>query len=110
MQFGVLATISGIVCAIAGGTMSNKWKAWGNICAIGLLFGSIFLYVCIVIIGNNEIMTLSWGIYWIGLTCINFNWALVAKIILSVVQPDQKALANAMMNTIGHLLGDATSA
>jgi hypothetical protein len=115
MLFGFLATLSGIAGALAGGKMSDKWKRSGNpraesdICAIGLLFGSILLYVSIVIVGNNDLRLLNWGIYWLGLTCINFNWALVSKIVLGVVDPNEKSLANAVINTIGHLFGDASS-
>jgi len=115
MLFGFLATLSGIAGALAGGKMSDKWKRSGNpraesdICAIGLLFGSILLYISIVIVGNNDLRLLNWGIYWLGLTCINFNWALVSKIVLSIVEPNEKSMANAFLNTIGHLFGDASS-
>jgi hypothetical protein len=67
------------------------------------------LYISIVIVGNNDLRLLNWGIYWLGLTCINFNWALVSKIVLSIVEPNEKSMANAILNTIGHLFGDASS-
>ena len=115
MLFGALATLSGIAGALTGGKLSDKWKRSGNpraesdICAIGLLFGSILLYISIVIVGNNDLRTMNWAIYWLGLTCVNFNWALVSKIVLSIVEPNEKSMANAVINTIGHLFGDASS-
>lgn len=59
--------------------------------------------------GNNNLRLLNWGIYWLGLTCINFNWALVSKIVLSIVEPNEKSMANAVLNTFSHLFGDACS-
>ena len=101
MVFGAIATLSGLLGAYFGGTFSQKWKDRGNVssetdvCAIGVLFGAVFLYVCFIVATMTPVIYYS--VFFVGLTCINLTWAVINKIILSVVHPMDKTLGSSLL-------------
>lgn len=113
MTFGAISSFSGLVGVGLGGYLATIWKTRGNdraesdVCAIGMLFGSICWYICMVLVRESE--SLGYLCYFLGAVTINFNWALAIKIAMEVVRPDEKSSANAMLTLVAHLLGDAIS-
>jgi len=113
MKFGAITTATGMVGCILGGLLSDRWKRFGNpradsdVCAIGMLIGALFLYISLILSGNNQNISLL--MYALAATGINFNWALTVKMVMDVVRPNEKSTANAFLTLIAHTFGDAFS-
>lgn len=113
LMFGGITMVSGIVGCVLGSVFSDKWRKMNNprsdsdVCAIGMLFGSLCLYISLLTSGST--ITISLVLYFFGATGVNFNWALTVKMVMDVVRPNEKSSANAILTLIAHALGDAFS-
>lgn len=56
---------------------------------------------------NHDVLT--WILFFFGITLMSTNWAIVADILLYVVMPNRRAMAQAIQILISHLFGDASS-
>lgn len=77
------------------------------VCAIGVLGGVPFVFLGLVLADKSS--TMSWIFIFIGITFLCMNWALVADMLLYVVVPNRRSMAQAMQILASHLLGDASS-
>lgn len=113
LLFGGITMVSGIAGCYLGSILSDKWRKMHNprsdsdVCAIGMLFGSLCMYVSLLTSGTRT--NLSLALYFFGATGVNFNWALTVKMVMDVVRPNEKSTANAFLTLIAHAFGDAFS-
>lgn len=84
-RFGIVAMFSGIIGVPSGSILSqhlrlNTPNCDPLICAFGLLFSSIFIYLAVVSAGVSFFWTLTF--VFIAETSLNFTWSLVADMLL----------------------------
>lgn len=77
------------------------------VCGFAVLVGVPFAFIGIVV--PHQSLITSWILIFIGVTCFCMNWALVADILLYVIVPNKRGMAQALQILTSHLLGDAFS-
>ena len=77
------------------------------VCAIGVMISVPAVFLCLVI--THKSPTWAWILIFIGITFLSTNWSLVADMLLYVITPKRRALAQAFQILTSHLFGDASS-
>ncbi|KAG8193917.1 hypothetical protein JTE90_011472 [Oedothorax gibbosus] len=112
MVFGVITCFAGIAGVVLGSLFSQHFRktnpradplicAWSMICAVPLVYAA-----CLV---ASSHIALSYTLIFFGVTLLCMNWVLVADIVLYVVVPRRRSMAEAIQITLSHTLGDACS-
>ncbi|GIY17650.1 protein spinster homolog 1 [Caerostris darwini] len=110
--FGAITCFAGIVGVVLGLAASQHFRkinprADPLICAYSMLFAIPLVYsACIV---ASSYVTLSYILIFFGVTLLCMNWVLVADIVLYVVVPSRRSMAEAIQISLSHALGDACS-
>lgn len=110
--FGVITCIAGLV-GVSVGSLSAQWYRRRNpradplVCAFGLLGSVPLLFLGIVM--AHKYMSLSWFLIFSGETLLCMNWPIVADMLLYVVIPTRRSIAEAFQILVSHALGDACS-
>ncbi|XP_051891250.1 protein spinster homolog 1-like isoform X2 [Pristis pectinata] len=110
--FGVIVCSSGIFAIVIGAVVSKTLRAKNPqadplICAAGLLLSAPFLYLLIVLADQNIVATFIF--IFVSELFIGLNWTIVSDILLYVVIPPCRSMAEAIQITISHVFGDACS-
>ncbi len=77
------------------------------VCAFGVLGGVPCVFLGISIAQSS--LVFSWIFIFIGITLLSMNWAIVADMLLYVITPNRRSLAQSVQILISHLFGDASS-
>ncbi|GFO44363.1 hypothetical protein PoB_007086800 [Plakobranchus ocellatus] len=110
--FGIITVAAGFIGVALGAQMSRRWKRTNPradplTCAFGLITCVPFLFFGIVMSRFNTIIT--WILIFLGETMLCLNWAVTADILLYVIIPTRRSLAESVQILISHALGDAIS-
>ncbi|XP_048413530.1 protein spinster homolog 3-like [Stegostoma tigrinum] len=110
--FGAITCVTGILGIGIGAVLSKHFKkksprADPLICATGMLSSSLCLYLAIVLAKHS--IAATYVFIALGETLLALNWAIIADILLYVIVPTRRSLAEAVQITICHVLGDASS-
>ncbi|XP_048448363.1 protein spinster homolog 3-like, partial [Rhincodon typus] len=110
--FGAITCVTGILGIGIGAALSKHFKkksprADPLICAAGMLSSSLCLYLAIVLARHS--IAATYVFIALGETLLALNWAIIADILLYVIIPTRRSLAEAVQITICHVLGDASS-
>ncbi|KAG8200201.1 hypothetical protein JTE90_024982 [Oedothorax gibbosus] len=110
--FGVITCIAGLVGVIMGSSGSQylrkiNGKADPLICAFGVLV-SVPLVFSGIVVADYTIIP-AWILIFLGQVCLCVNWTIVADMLLYVVIPTRRSMAEALQILFSHALGDATS-
>ncbi|XP_043574745.1 protein spinster homolog 3-like [Chiloscyllium plagiosum] len=110
--FGAITCVTGILGIGIGAALSKHFKKKSSradplICAAGMLSSSPCLYLAIVLAKHSTAAT--YVFIALGETFLALNWAIVADILLYIIIPSRRSLAEAVQITICHVLGDASS-
>ncbi|XP_059828934.1 protein spinster homolog 1-like isoform X2 [Hypanus sabinus] len=112
LLFGAIVCSSGIFAILIGAMLSKTLRSKNAqadpiICAVGMLLSAPFFYFGIMFADKSMVATfvcIFFGELFIGLT-----WIIVSDILLYVVIPSRRSLAEAVQITISRVLGDAFS-
>ncbi|XP_014788821.1 protein spinster homolog 1 isoform X1 [Octopus bimaculoides] len=112
LKFGVITCAAGFIGVAAGSVAAQYYRrrnprADPLICANGILLCTPFLFFTLVTMQYS--ITASWVLIFIGETFLCLNWAIVADILLYVVIPTRRSLAESFQIIISHMFGDAGS-
>ncbi|XP_062887570.1 protein spinster homolog 1-like isoform X1 [Mobula hypostoma] len=110
--FGAIVCASGIFAILIGAVLSKTLRSKNPqadpiICAVGLLLSAPFFYIGIVF-AEKSIVTTFVCIFF-GELFIGLSWIIVSDILLYVVIPPCRSMAEAVQITISRVLGDAFS-
>ncbi|XP_075746757.1 protein spinster homolog 3 isoform X2 [Rhipicephalus microplus] len=110
--FGIITTLAGIVGVATGSALSAHFRKWSVradafICGGGMLISVPLLFVGATI--AHRMPTVTWVLFFFGMTAICLNWSIVADILLYILVPSRRATGAAFQILISHLLGDASS-
>ncbi|XP_054712110.1 protein spinster homolog 1-like isoform X2 [Uloborus diversus] len=110
--FGLITCIAGIVGVIIGSASSqylrrSNARADPLICAFGVL-GSVPLIYAGVVLADRS-LTCAWILIFLGEVFLCVNWTIVADILLYVIIPTRRSIAEAVQILVSHALGDASS-
>ncbi|KAF8790718.1 Protein spinster like protein [Argiope bruennichi] len=108
---GLFTFFWGIVVYFLGS--SSKFREKYNpradplICAYSMILAVPLVYLACIT--ASPYTYLSYVFIFFGVTLLCMNWVLVADIVLYVVVPRRRSMAEAIQITVSHLLGDACS-
>uniref|UniRef100_L7LYG8 Putative spinster n=1 Tax=Rhipicephalus pulchellus TaxID=72859 RepID=L7LYG8_RHIPC len=110
--FGIITTLAGIVGVATGSALSSHFRKWSVradalICGAGMLISVPLLFTGATI--AHRMPTVTWVLFFFGMTAICLNWSIVADILLYILVPSRRATGAAFQILISHLLGDASS-
>lgn len=110
--FGAITCIAGIVGVLCGSVASqylrkSNPRADPLICAFGVLACVPLLYAGCVIADRQ--IELSWILIFLGEVCLCVNWTIVADMLLYVIIPTRRSIAEAVQILVSHAFGDASS-
>lgn len=112
LVFGIITCFAGIVGVLLGTGSAQFYRRFNPradplICAYSMLgavpvvfFGCVLAY---------KYIALSYVLIFFGVTLLCMNWVIVADIVLYVVIPTRRSMAEAIQITLSHALGDACS-
>lgn len=112
MVFGVITCLAGIVGVVLGSLSSQYFRKTNPmadplICAYSMLAAVPFVYGACIIAASC--IPVSYILIFFGVTLLCMNWVLVADIVLYVVVPRRRSMAEAIQITVSHAFGDACS-
>ncbi|XP_041053729.1 protein spinster homolog 3-like [Carcharodon carcharias] len=110
--FGAITCMTGIIGIAIGAVISKHLKKKVPhvdplICAVGMLSSSPCLFLAIVLAKHS--IALTYFFIFLAEIFLALNWAIVADILLYVIVPARRSMAEAVQITVCHLLGDASS-
>ena len=97
---------------VAGVTGSQFYRRYNPradplVCAIGVLLAVPAGFLCLVFAHRSPVF--SWVLIFFVVTFMSTNWSIVADMLLYVITPNQRSLAQAIQILASHLFGDASS-
>jgi len=112
--YSVLTSVVGMLGAVASSEISNLFQkrlqrtADAYIAAVSLSVAavSLFVYVFLAEMANIYVVSFFYALFVLG---VNFNWVLIANMLLACVEPRLRSTANALSLTLLHLVGDSIS-
>lgn len=112
MIFGSITCIAGILGVAIGWNMAKLLRKYTEkadplICAFGMLSCSPFLFLALYL--SKKYLIATWIFIFIGETLLCMNWPIVADILLYVVVPNRRSIAEAGQILMSHAFGDAGS-
>ncbi|GIX91234.1 hypothetical protein CDAR_179562 [Caerostris darwini] len=110
--FGVITCFAGIIGVIIGTTASQHFRrknprADPLICGIGVLISVPLIFFGVIYSEHSQII--SWILIFLGEVCLCVNWTIVADMLLYVIVPTRRSIAEAVQILVSHALGDASS-
>ncbi|KFM71846.1 Protein spinster, partial [Stegodyphus mimosarum] len=110
--FGIITCFAGIAGVILGSLCSQYFRRFNAradplICAYSMLAAIPLVFVACITASSNT--SVSYALIFFGVTLLCMNWVLVADIVLYVVIPRRRSMAQAIQITLSHALGDACS-
>ncbi|BFZ18159.1 hypothetical protein BsWGS_21198 [Bradybaena similaris] len=112
LTFGVITVAAGFLGVALGAESARRYKlvnprADPLICAIGMITCTPFLFFALVLSRYNTVVT--WILIFVGEVLLCLNWAITADILLYVVIPTRRSLAESGQILMSHAFGDAVS-
>ncbi|CAG5123347.1 unnamed protein product, partial [Candidula unifasciata] len=112
LTFGVITVAAGFIGVALGAESARRYKrinprADPLICAIGMITCAPFLFFALVASRHNTVAT--WVLIFFGEVLLCLNWAITADILLYVVIPTRRSLAESGQILMSHAFGDAIS-
>uniref|UniRef100_A0A915PBV9 Major facilitator superfamily (MFS) profile domain-containing protein n=1 Tax=Setaria digitata TaxID=48799 RepID=A0A915PBV9_9BILA len=117
--FGIITVIGGILGVYAGSTLSEFWShgKWcckplktvrsdALVCAVGSLLAIPFLFVGLHLCATN--ISLAWVFIFLTVVSLSSNWAIIIDLLLDIIVPQRRSVANSWQILISHLFGDAS--
>ncbi|XP_012944814.1 protein spinster homolog 1 [Aplysia californica] len=110
--FGGITVAAGFIGVALGAEGARRYRrvnprADPLVCAFGILMCVPFLFFALVMSATSALGT--WILIFIGETLLCLNWAVTADILLCVVIPTRRSLAESGQILMSHALGDAIS-
>ena len=110
--FGIIACAGGIIGVVMGVSGSQYYRFYNPradplVCAVGVLIAVPFTFLCLALAHKSP--AFSWICIFIAVTFMSTNWSIVADMILYVIKPNQRSMAQAIQILASHLFGDASS-
>ncbi|GIY40160.1 hypothetical protein CEXT_807661 [Caerostris extrusa] len=110
--FGVITCFAGIIGVIIGTTASQHFRrknprADPLICGFGVLISVPLIFFGVIYSEHSQIV--SWILIFLGEVCLCVNWTIVADMLLYVIVPTRRSIAEAVQILVSHALGDASS-
>lgn len=110
--FGGITVAAGFLGVGLGAEVARRYRVINPradplICAFGLLASVPFLFFALVLSGTNTVAT--WLLIFVGEVFVCLNWAVTADILLYIVIPTRRSLAESVQILIMHAFGDAFS-
>ncbi|GFS95588.1 protein spinster homolog 1 [Nephila pilipes] len=110
--FGAITCFAGIAGVVFGSLCSQYFRKKNEradplICAYSMLFAVPLVYTACIVASSH--VSVSYALIFFGVTLLCMNWVLVADIVLYVVMPKRRSMAEAIQITLSHALGDACS-
>ncbi|XP_059173446.1 protein spinster homolog 1-like isoform X1 [Physella acuta] len=110
--FGGITVAAGFIGVGLGGEIACRYKrvnprADPLVCAMGMLTCVPFLFFALVL--SRYSTPATWVLIFIGETALCLNWAVTADILLYVVIPTRRSLAESGQILMSHAFGDAIS-
>lgn len=112
LVFGVITCFAGIVGVFLGTGSAHYFRRFNPradplICAYSMLGAvPVVFFGCVL---AHKYIALSYVLIFVGVTLLCMNWVIVADIVLYVVIPTRRSMAEAIQITLSHALGDACS-
>lgn len=112
MIFGSITCVAGIIGVAIGWNTAKLLRKYTEkadplICAFGMLSCSPFLFLALYL--SKKYLVATWIFIFIGETLLCMNWPIVADILLYVVVPNRRSIAEAGQILMSHAFGDAGS-
>uniref|UniRef100_A0A0B7AKL1 Major facilitator superfamily (MFS) profile domain-containing protein n=1 Tax=Arion vulgaris TaxID=1028688 RepID=A0A0B7AKL1_9EUPU len=110
--FGGITVAAGFIGVACGAEIARRYKrinprADPLICAIGMITCAPFLFFSLVL--SRYSIGVTWLLIFVGEVLLCLNWAVTADILLYVVIPTRRSLAESVQILLSHALGDAIS-
>ncbi|CAL1288409.1 unnamed protein product [Larinioides sclopetarius] len=110
--FGAITCFAGIAGVVLGSATSQYYRKYNPradplICAYSMILAVPLVYLACIT--ASPYTYLSYIFIFFGVTLLCMNWVLVADIVLYVVVPRRRSMAEAIQITVSHALGDACS-
>uniref|UniRef100_A0AAF5PVR4 Major facilitator superfamily (MFS) profile domain-containing protein n=1 Tax=Wuchereria bancrofti TaxID=6293 RepID=A0AAF5PVR4_WUCBA len=119
LSFGIITVVGGILGVSAGTMLSQFWsqgklcckpiktvRSDALVCAIGSLFAIPFLFIGLHLCSTN--ITLAWVFIFLAVVSLCLNWAIIIDMLLDIIVPQRRSIANSWQILISHLFGDAS--
>ncbi|MCP9262600.1 Protein spinster [Dirofilaria immitis] len=117
--FGII-TLTGGILGVSGGTILSqlwshgKWcckafktnRANALVCAMGSIFAVPFLFFGL----NTTDINQAWILIFLTVISLCLNWAVNVDLLLDIIVPQRRSVANSWQILISHLFGDAFGA
>ena len=115
--FGGITILAGLIgVGIGSGTAhyfknKNYKKSDPIVCAVGIFIAIPFAFGALASTSwsTQSIRILSWILLFFTEVFLSMNWAIVTDILLYIIIPNRRSIAQAMQISCSHLLGDAIS-
>merc|ERR1712071_413876 len=112
--FGAFTIITGVLGGYLGGCLAawlrkkfNYGRAESDISATALMIAAINCYVFVAPTDKNTGLAFLKALHFVTLLVGALTWPVFPVMIFSVVLPSQKSIAQGVVNTVSHVLGDA---
>ncbi|VIO97963.1 Uncharacterized protein BM_BM11550 [Brugia malayi] len=119
LSFGIITVAGGILGVSTGTMLSQLWsqgklcckpiktvRSDALVCAIGSLFAIPFLFMGLHFCATN--ITLAWIFIFLAVVSLCLNWAIIIDMLLDIIVPQRRSIANSWQILISHLFGDAS--
>ncbi|GFU45105.1 protein spinster homolog 1 [Nephila pilipes] len=110
--FGIITCIAGIVGVIIGSSASQYFRRMNAradplICAYGVIISVPLIFSGVVVVEYSILV--AWILIFLGEVCLCVNWTIVADMLLYVIVPTRRSIAEAVQILVSHAFGDAAS-
>uniref|UniRef100_A0A0R3S5H0 MFS domain-containing protein n=1 Tax=Elaeophora elaphi TaxID=1147741 RepID=A0A0R3S5H0_9BILA len=119
LSFGIITVFGGILGVSSGTMLSQLWShgKWcckpirtvrsnALVCAIGSMLAVPFLFVGLHLCTTN--ISLAWVFIFLTVVSLCLNWAIIVDMLLDIIVPQRRSIANSWQILISHLFGDAS--
>ncbi|CAJ0588780.1 unnamed protein product [Cylicocyclus nassatus] len=116
--FGAITCVSGIVGVALGSILSmlirngvgpfkcvQTERSDPIVCAVGSFLAAPLLYLSMISIPVN--MGAAWVLFFFTITVACFNWAIIVNMMMDIIIPPRRNVANSWQIMISHTFGDA---
>uniref|UniRef100_A0A7E4W693 MFS domain-containing protein n=1 Tax=Panagrellus redivivus TaxID=6233 RepID=A0A7E4W693_PANRE len=119
VTFGAVTCIAGLIGVTIGTAISGYCRklvvsestlykgADPFICGAACFFALPMLIIALKVFEIS--LTVGWIFAFLAITCLCVPWAVNTDIVMRTVLPHRRGIANAIMTSVSHLLGDACS-
>ncbi|VDN01845.1 unnamed protein product [Thelazia callipaeda] len=118
-NFGLITVAGGILGVSAGSFLAQLWSQgkWcckpiqsvrsnALICAFGSLFAVPCLFASLHLTSTD--IGLAWVFFFLTIVLLCMNWAINVDMLLDIIVPERRSIANSWQILISHLFGDAS--